>query len=99
MIKGMTEKEAGDFIERVSATAIANQAILKCHLGGLPVTVDNVILLVGDFFDPSTPELEVLVANIERAIEDVIETSRILAEKLKDQKSGNVHLFNPKRSH
>ena len=27
MIKGMTEKEAGDFIERVSATAIAAGAV------------------------------------------------------------------------
>lgn len=73
MILGMTETELQAFIERISATAIANQAVLKCHLRGIPVTTDNVILFVGDFIDPTKPEFEGLINAIETAIEQIVE--------------------------
>ena len=71
MIKGMSEGGFQAFIERVSATAIANQAILKCHLRGVPVSTDNVLLFVGDFFDPDKPEFEGLIDMILEAVEYV----------------------------
>ena len=69
----MTEAEGIRLFERVSATAIANQAILKCTVAGYPLTVDNVILFVGDFVDPTKPEVASLVELIGIAIEEVID--------------------------
>jgi len=73
VILGMTEIELEAFVERISATAIANQAVLKCHLRGVPVTIDNVILFVGDFIDPTKPEFEGLIGAIETAIEQIVD--------------------------
>jgi len=73
VILGMSETELQAFIERISATAIANQAVLKCHLRGVPITVDNVILFVGDFIDPAKPEFETLISQIEIAIEQIVD--------------------------
>lgn len=58
---------------RTMATAIANQAIIKCQLAGFPATIDNVILFVGDFFDPQDQDYAPLILEIERAISDVLE--------------------------
>lgn len=69
---GLSELELQDFIERISATTIANQAILKCSLAGMPLTVDNVINFVGDFFDPGKPQFDGLIVKIEAAIDDVV---------------------------
>jgi len=71
MIKGLSERDVQAFIERVSATAIANQAILKCHLRGVPVSTDNVLLFVGDFFDPTKKEFAGLIERIMEAVEYV----------------------------
>jgi hypothetical protein len=73
MILGMSEIELEAFVERISATAIANQAVLKCYLRGVPLTTDNVVLFVGDFIDPSREEFTGLICKIELAIEEVIE--------------------------
>jgi hypothetical protein len=73
MILGMNEAQLQTFIERISATAIANQAVLRCHLRGIPLTTDNIILFVGDFIDPSKPEFTGLIGRIEMAIEEVVE--------------------------
>ena len=81
MIFGMSEPQLKAFIERISATAIANQAVLKCYLRGIPLTTDNVILFVGDFIDPSKPEFTSLIGRIEMAIEDVVERPLLAANK------------------
>lgn len=73
MLAGMTAEERDRFLERTSATAIANQAILKCLLSGFPLTTDNVILFVGDFADPTNPHFESLFERINEAIEAVVE--------------------------
>lgn len=70
---GMNESELQGFVERIAATAIANQAVLKCHLRGVPVTIDNVILFVGDFIEPERPEFANLIGAIETAIEQIVE--------------------------
>lgn len=69
---GLNDFEMQEFMERISATTIANQAILKCSLAGMPLTADNVILFIGDFFDPGQPQFEGLVAKIEAAIDEVV---------------------------
>ena len=71
MLTGMTEAERNAFLERISATVIANQAFLKCSISGSPITVDNVISFVGDFIDPEKPELQELVEKISDAIDEV----------------------------
>jgi hypothetical protein len=81
MIWGLEEAQLEDFLERISATAIANQAILKCYLRGIPLTTDNVILFVGDFVDPSRPEFTGLIGRIEMAIEEVVEKPWLLVDK------------------
>lgn len=73
MILGMTESELQEFIERISATAIANQAIVKCYLHESPLTTDNVLRFVGDFFDPGNVAFAGLMVKIEIAIEEVLE--------------------------
>ena len=73
MIMGMSEEQATLFIERMSATAIANQSILKCQMRGWPMTVDNVILCVGDFFSPDEPRFENVMNHITEAIEAVLD--------------------------
>lgn len=60
-----------DFLERISATAIVNQAVIKCSIAGVPVTQDNVIFFVGDFADPSKPEHARLIEQIERSIDEI----------------------------
>jgi hypothetical protein len=71
MLSGMTEFERNAFLERISATAIANQAFLKCSISGNPITVENVISYVGDFVDPANPHLQELIERIGNAIDEV----------------------------
>jgi hypothetical protein len=59
------------FLERISATTIVNQAVIKCSIAGVPVTQENVILFVGDFADPSEPDHAGLITQIEQTIEDI----------------------------
>jgi hypothetical protein len=65
----MSEAEQQRFHEKVAATAIANQAVLRCILMGMPVTIDNVIRCVSDFLDPNEPSFDGLIEQIEKAIE------------------------------
>jgi hypothetical protein len=65
----MSEGEFQALIENVSATAIANQAVLKCFLRGVPVTTDNVLLFVGDFFDPADDVFSGVAEKILEALE------------------------------
>lgn len=69
----MTEEEGLRLLERIGATVIANQAILKCTVAGFPLTVDNAILFVGDFVDPTKQAASNLISLIGRAIEEVID--------------------------
>lgn len=70
---GMDEIQLQFFIEKISATAIANQAILKCQLCGLPLSVDNVILFVGDFFDPTDQAFDGVMVKIMEQISAVVD--------------------------
>lgn len=65
-------------MRRITATAIANQAILKCTLAGVPLTIDNAIYFVGDFFDPKDEGAEELALDIEKAIAEVVSTVDVL---------------------
>jgi hypothetical protein len=79
LLPGMTEEEGVRLFERIGATAIANQAILKCTVAGFPLTVDNVILFVGDFVDPARGSCANLVEMIGLAIEEVIDCRGLAA--------------------
>jgi hypothetical protein len=78
VLPGMTEAESIRLFERIGATAIANQAILKCTVAGYPLTVENAILFVGDFVDPTRPEVASLVEMIEVAIEEVVDCRNLV---------------------
>jgi len=71
MFKGMSNSDTA-FLERISATAIVNQAIIKCGLAGMDVTHDNVIAFIGDFADPEDAEHLSLIAEISRTIDEVM---------------------------
>ena len=73
MIMGMTDEEAQACMEKISATAIAKQAVLKCIVVGWPLNVDNVILCVGDFIDPTNKHFSRLIDEIEKAIVHTVE--------------------------
>ena len=79
---GMSKENTDKLLHRVSATAIANQAILKCSLAGVPLTVENVIYFVGDFIDPSEAGGDELAREIERAIADVLAAADDLNDSL-----------------
>ena len=69
---GLNDLEFQEFFEGIAASTIANQALLKCSLSGIPLTSDNVILFVGDFFDPHLPQFSSLVVKIGVAIDEII---------------------------
>ncbi|MBB6509156.1 hypothetical protein [Rhizobium soli] len=73
MLTGMTEDQRNEFLERITATTIANQAILKCSISGFPLTADNVVAFVGDFLDPENPNLQELIEKIGYAIDEVLD--------------------------
>ncbi|NWJ27527.1 hypothetical protein [Rhizobium sp. RM] len=75
----MTEDEGLRLFERIGATAIANQAILKCTLSGFPLTVDNVILFVGDLVDPTNEAAANLISLIGIAIEELIDCRDLMS--------------------
>ncbi len=68
-MRGLTEQEAQDLQEKVAATTIANQAVLRCMILGMPVTVDNVILCVSDFVDPADCRFGSLIEHVQHAID------------------------------
>ena len=68
---GMTKDEVQDFLERISATTIVNQAAFKCLSLGIPLKPENVEFFVGDFFDPEKPELAGLLVIIRTALNEL----------------------------
>jgi hypothetical protein len=76
---GMTTEAASEFLERISATAIVNQAILKCAVADLPITSENVVLMLGDFIDPSQPNFQGLIENIDKTIDEVLEAAVLIS--------------------
>ena len=81
-MRGMSKENADRLLHKVSATAIANQAILKCTLAGVPLTIDNVIYFVGDFIDPNEAGGDELAHEIERAIIEVLDAGNALNDEL-----------------
>lgn len=79
MLPGLSATESVRLFERISATAIANQAILKCSLAGMPLTVDNVILFVGDFVEPDEAAATGLFEAIMGAIQEVIDCKGMMS--------------------
>jgi hypothetical protein len=71
----MANDEDRLFHERVAATAIANQAVLRCIILGMPITVDNVIMCVSDFIDPGQGKYRRLIEQIEKAIDVTVNMS------------------------
>ena len=63
------ECKATKFTNQINAAAIVNQAVLRCQALGLPVTADNVILCVGDFFDPTDPEYSDLIEVVMKTVD------------------------------
>jgi hypothetical protein len=74
-LRDMTREEEHAFQERVAATAIANQAILRCMILGMPLTVDNVTMCVSDFVDPEQQKFRNLIEQIEQAIDVTVNMS------------------------
>lgn len=72
MLTQLNSAERNDILERIAATAIANQAFLKCSLSGRPLSPENVVFFVSDFLDPDEPDTHDLVAMISNAIDEVV---------------------------
>lgn len=72
MILGMTESELKAFLDRISATSIANQAILKCYVHDVPLTADNIRRFAVDTVDVTKTDSTSFIARIEVAIEEVV---------------------------
>jgi hypothetical protein len=71
MLTRLNSAERNDFLERIAATAIANQAFLKCSVSGRTFTPENVVFFVGDFLDPDEPYTQDLVEKISNAIDEI----------------------------
>lgn len=72
MLMGMSTEDTEHFLEKISAAAIVNQAVLKCMVSGLPVTRENVILMIGDYADPTDPGHLSLIILIQQTIDEVL---------------------------
>ena len=59
--------------DRIAAVAIVNQAALKCILLGVPVTPDNIVHLIGDFYDPTAPSTASLTEEILHSVNEIAE--------------------------
>jgi hypothetical protein len=66
-------RQARSLKDRVTATAIVNQAALKCLLLGVTVNSDNVIRLIGDFYDPLDPAFAGLTDEIMWTVDEMSE--------------------------
>ncbi|MGN7295387.1 hypothetical protein [Rhizobium sp. SAFR-030] len=73
MDERMNADDFNKFVEKVAAAAIANQAILKCSLRGIPVSVDAVIPFVGDFLQPDNPRFHHLALLVQRTLEEMLD--------------------------
>ena len=74
MIEQLPDEVRFRLFERVAATTIANRAVLKCLVVGLPLTSDNVIGLVDDFVDdPQAPAVQDLMIDILEAVDEFVE--------------------------
>lgn len=71
MLFELEESERQQFADRIAATAIVNQAVVKCLVRRVEVTPDNVILMIGDFIDPSRPEFAGVIDAIMKAVNEV----------------------------
>lgn len=69
---GLDPSQFQSFIEKTAATAIANQAVLTCHARGVPLTVDNAILFVGDHFDPTNPAFSGVIDHLYDALISIV---------------------------
>jgi len=63
------DSEAEKFQTRINAAAIVNQAVLRCRALDMPMTADNVIICVGDFFDPTDPSYADLIDEVMVAVD------------------------------
>lgn len=72
MLFGLDNAELEEFAGRIAATTIVNQAAVKCFAKGLPLTEENLVLLIGDFIDPARPGSEDLVNLISKAIDELV---------------------------
>lgn len=71
MLLRFDDDEFKTFSDRVAATAIVNQAALKCMILGLPVTGENITGLISDFFDPTDPRFGELVDQLLIAVNEL----------------------------
>jgi hypothetical protein len=65
------EDQSQAFSDRVAATAIVNQAAIKCMILGLPVNGENIVRLIGDFFDPMDPRYDGLLDKLLIAVHEL----------------------------
>lgn len=69
----VVDDDFDSFSEKAAATAIANQAILKCIIRGVPLSVDTVIPFVGDFLPPTDDRFHRVAVLIKAALEDMLD--------------------------
>lgn len=74
MTLGLSNRDATNFLERISATTIVNHACWRCTVAGLPITRDNVNLFIGDFANPSEPRAASLIRRVELVVRELIAT-------------------------
>ena len=72
MLMGLSAEDASTFLEKISAVAIVNQAVIKCQLAEMEVNYDNVVLFIGDFGDPTDPDHQGLIFQIQVALEQLL---------------------------
>jgi len=73
MLLRLGDVGADKFQSRMYATTIVNHAVNRCIIIGLDLTEDNVILCVGDFFDPNDITFENLIDEILVAVHELFD--------------------------
>ena len=75
----MTKEEFQNFIDRTSAMALANKAILACLLSGQKFSMETIVETLGQWTDPTDPNFERLVETTVAHIQQVLDRSRELS--------------------
>jgi hypothetical protein len=82
MLLDARDPEQQAFYERIAATAIVNQAAIKCMMAGVAISEENVTRLIGDFVDPARPDAGGLIEAIMHTLDELVANSTLTQRDL-----------------
>lgn len=75
----MTEEEILHFVDTVSASTLANKAMLACMLANKPVTIENCLVAAGPWLNPDSEHFERLAVALQGHVRSALEAGERLS--------------------